>query len=70
MFINEREQVEALLGVPVEEVLRQDEFTEEQMVKLLEFYSSEMPYGTMKARTGDPYQWLFNRFSRLMQEEL
>jgi len=32
-----------------------------------EYYcnSGEMPYGTMKARTGDPYQWIFDR---IMQE--
>jgi len=26
--------------------------------RLMEFYASEMPYGTAKARTGDPYVWI------------
>lgn len=25
-----------------------------------------MPYGTMKARDGDPYEWLFDRMSDLV----
>ena len=30
---------------------------------LMTFYvnGNDMPYGTMKARTGDPYQWMFDR---------
>ena len=26
--------------------------------QLFPFYLDEMPYGTKKARTGDPYQWI------------
>lgn len=26
--------------------------------QLYELYYQEMPYGTAKARTGDPYQWI------------
>lgn len=29
--------------------------------KLYDHYSHEMPYGTMKGRTGDPSEWVFNR---------
>jgi hypothetical protein len=29
--------------------------------KLFEHFSSEMPYGTQKARDGDPYEWIHNR---------
>ena len=28
------------------------------------FNAGEMPYGTAKARTGDPYEWVSNRFSQ------
>lgn len=33
---------------------------------LYDFYAAtgEMPYGTMKARTGDPYQWVAERFDK------
>jgi len=27
--------------------------------KLFEFYQEDMPYGTQKARTGDPDEWIF-----------
>lgn len=27
--------------------------------KLFEHYMDEMPYGTQKARDGDPYEWIF-----------
>ena len=29
-----------------------------------DYYSDEMPYGTQKARDGDPYEWIFDRLSR------
>ena len=40
--------------------------TTELYEKLYEHYVDEMPYGTAKARTGDPAQWLFE----LLEEEL
>ncbi len=33
---------------------------------LFVYYMDEMPYGTQKARTGDPYEWLFERLSRVL----
>ena len=36
---------------------------------LYEYYFEEMPYGVAKARTGDPYQWVFDRFQRDLQRE-
>jgi len=29
---------------------------------LFDYYMDEMPYGTAKARTGDPYEWISDRF--------
>lgn len=29
--------------------------------KLYEYYQDEMPYGVQKARTGDPYEWIYER---------
>ena len=26
--------------------------------KLFDYYLDQMPYGTAKARTGDPYEWI------------
>lgn len=28
-------------------------------------FQDEMPYGTQKARTGDPYQWIADKMSRM-----
>lgn len=28
-------------------------------------FSNEMPYGTLKARTGDPYQWIANKMDAM-----
>lgn len=30
---------------------------------LYDYYFDDMPYGTKKARDGDPYEWISNRFS-------
>lgn len=37
---------------------------------LYAFYSStgDMPYGTMKARTGDPSEWIFQRVQEHMTQ--
>jgi hypothetical protein len=42
---------------------RENEFlTDEDFETLFEYYShnGEMPYGTQKARTGDPYEWIID----------
>lgn len=31
---------------------------------LCEYYADEMPYGVMKARTGDPDEWIYHRLER------
>lgn len=31
--------------------------------ELYELYYQEMPYGTAKARTGDPYEWILNKLT-------
>jgi len=30
--------------------------------KLMDFFADEMPYGVMKARTGDPMEWMYDKF--------
>jgi hypothetical protein len=32
---------------------------------LYNHFSNEMPYGTQKARTGDPYQWIANKMNSM-----
>lgn len=38
-----------------------DAFIERHYDTLMDLYGDEMPYGTQKARDGDPYVWLANR---------
>ncbi len=40
-----------------------DEMSEDTQMKLHKRYESQMPYGTVKARTGDPDQWIFNHIT-------
>lgn len=37
--------------------------------KLMDAFADEMPYGTAKARTGDPDQWLYARFQEMSDDE-
>lgn len=49
------------------------EITEEQYEALYPIYEEDMPYGTAKARTGDPYEFIYERIceleKRLVPEE-
>lgn len=40
-----------------------DEFIERNFDALYEKHYQDMPYGTMKARDGDPHQWLADHYS-------
>lgn len=37
--------------------------------KLLALYSHEMPYGVLKARDGDPDEWIFNNVERILMRK-
>lgn len=49
------EQVKAILNDDFD-VLDGDDY-----IRLYEYYLPDMPYGTAKARDGDPNEWIFNR---------
>lgn len=53
----ENEEVIAFLNNPDMEI---DDLSDKILEKLFAYYmdSGEMPYGVMKARTGDPYDWM------------
>jgi len=38
--------------------------------KVFDHFCFEMPYGTAKARTGDPYEWLGDRLGEMGEEEI
>ena len=67
-FGNEAEQIKQLL-TPEELALVQDPdadlYGTSAFEKLFDYFSDEMPYGTQKARTGDPDQWIFDKLDSL-----
>ena len=40
-----------------------DEMSQELHDALYDYYFDDMPYGVQKARTGDPYEWVADRFA-------
>ena len=63
--MTEIEEVLAIIGQEAfEKLIATDEMPDELYGKLFEDYyidSEDMPYGTKKARTGDPYVWIYER---------
>ena len=55
----------------VRKIIGQQSITEDELDiyfdDLYEYYlnSGDMPYGTAKARTGDPHQWVFDRLEEI-----
>jgi len=49
-----------------------DDISNELFQKLFDYYTNngEMPYGTAKARTGDPFEWLFNHLADEYRSEI
>jgi hypothetical protein len=37
---------------------------------MFDHFCSDMPYGTAKARTGDPYQWICERLEEMGEDEI
>lgn len=60
----EKNDVISIMGIRDFKKLR----TEKHFDKLYEYYSNsgEMPYGTMKARTEDPSDWIYKRVGCLL----
>lgn len=36
---------------------------------MLSDFTLDMPYGTMKARDGDPYEWVYQRLTELFHDD-
>lgn len=74
MKLNEIVAYDRLTAEDLEEIMnvrsgRKDEVSYETYEKLFSIYMREMPYGTAKARTGDPYQWISNKIMRMSEDE-
>lgn len=62
--MTEREHVISIIGQEAFDKIEETDLTEEQYTKLFEeiyLDDPDMPYGTKKARTGDPWQWIYDR---------
>ena len=46
----------------VDAFMRSGDLSDSLYQVLFDYYMDEMPYGTAKARTGDPYEWISDRF--------
>jgi len=46
----------------VDAFMRSGDLSDSLYEVLFDYYMDEMPYGTAKARTGDPYEWISDRF--------
>lgn len=51
-------------------IIKAKDLNDKQFAKIFDYYmsgagSGEMPMGTMKARTGDPYEWIVDRLSSI-----
>jgi hypothetical protein len=44
-----------------------DDLPEDLLSKLYDYFLPDMPYGTAKARTGDPYEWIAGHLNELVQ---
>ncbi len=66
--MTERERVISIIGQESFDKIENIDLTEDQYEKLFsEIYidDPDMPYGTKKARTGDPWEWIYNRLIHL-----
>jgi len=63
--MTEKEHVISIIGKEAfNNLIENDEMSDELYEKLFEEYyvdHEDMPYGTKKARTGDPFQWIYDR---------
>jgi len=67
-------ELEALIKIVggednLKNILDDPEEIEKYYDDLYDYYSDEMPYGTAKARTGDPYEWMWNKIFMLLQNK-
>ena len=72
--MTEREDVISIIGQEAfDNLIENDEMSEETYEKLFsEYYvdHEDMPYGTKKARTGDPHQWICKRLHWLVKHDV
>ena len=63
--ISDEDAVKALGNKAIKQIIESGEFIDDQYEKLFDIYEGEMPYGTKKARTGDPQQFIYYRLAKI-----
>ena len=54
----------------VKEFRHNGELSDDLFHALYDYYFDDMPYGTKKARTGDPYEWVSERFDQELSNDM
>jgi hypothetical protein len=49
----------------IKKMLKSGEFDDVEYETLFDIYEIDMPYGTKKARTGDPYKFIYDRLAKI-----
>jgi hypothetical protein len=59
--------VKAIGMKAIKKIVKKREFLDLEYEKLYSIYYDEMDYGTMKARTGDPYIFIYNKLCEIVK---
>jgi len=65
ILTNDELAIKAVGKKAIKKILETGDFTDRQFEKLFVIYEMDMPYGTRKARTGDPYNFIYDALSSI-----
>lgn len=70
--LKELQEVIKIVGskAKIIEILENPDLLDEYYDKLFEYYMDDMPYGTAKARDGDPYEWIYKQLDYLIGDNV
>jgi hypothetical protein len=60
--------IKALGMKAIKNIIDTGDFTDREYDKLYAIYYNEMDYGTMKARTGDPYLFIYKKLTEIVKK--
>jgi len=61
---NTLDHIQDRFGPEVRKFMQSGDMDNDLYDALYDYYFDDMPYGTKKARTGDPYEWVADRFAQ------
>jgi len=65
-----RDNIQTILAIRAGRAELLDDVLYDKLFQIFAFETGDMPYGTAKARTGDPYQWIEKRIASMPLLEL